>query len=261
VRRSEWRKFAGWGLDLLASGTGIPSLRAMKRVLASLFAASVVVIPPALPVYAAEVDAQDFLILRQTVENHQTLLDGIEVLRHRLADAEAKLARAQGEISTLRQANATLSKDLVTQDQLKALVAKVEAVDKTRADDSKRIYEALKKIADTPPVPAPAIPSPVVHHERERPSAAHAGGAGDAAGEAGAEASGKPVKPAKPAVELPSENFVHVVESGQTLSAILLEYRKGKGLKTTMAHVEAANPGLNPKKLREGQKVLIPVVK
>ena len=47
-------------------------------------------------------------------------------------------------------------------------------------------------------------------------------------------------------------HYVHVVESGQTLS--LIAERFG----TTVRSIKAANPGLDPKRLRVGQKLIIP---
>jgi len=202
---------------------------------------------------AAEVDAQDVLILKQTVESQQETLDG---LKRRLAAIESLLAESRREADGLRRANAAMSKDLVTQEQLRVLASKVEQVDNNRANDSKRIFETLKKFAEIPPPPAPVSPGPAIANPPARHSTrppVDPSGAGS-----------KPeneVKPPKPAIELPADSYQHLVKPGETLSEILIAYRKEYGLKTTMAHVEAANPGLNPKKLKVDQKINIPLVK
>ena len=228
----------------------------MKRAFASLLFASVALSPIAPTAVAADLDAQDFLILRQTVENHQTALDRLDGLNRRLAEVESKLAESRREITALRQVNAVLTKDLVTQDQLKALVARVELIDHNRAEDSKRIYETLKKFADAPPIAGPVAPA--VEKHSLPPGPEHAAGSSRTDTR---DTTDPGTKPPKPPIELPATNYEHEVHPGETVSGILLAYRKEYGLKTTMAHIEAANPGLNPKKLKEGQKINIPIVK
>lgn len=220
-----------------------------RAVVSVLLAASVAVAAVGGTARAAEVDAQDVLILKQTVQTQQEALDS---LRLRIAALETQNLEARREMDTIRRANSALSRDLVTQEQLKALVAKLEQVDTNRRRDSERLFEAMKKIIDTPPTPLP----PTVHHpapERspKRPPA-----------DAGDGDSGKPEgKPAPPAVELPSESYQHVVKPDETLSEILIAYRKEYGLKTSIAHVVAANPGLNPNRLKSGKTIIIPAVK
>ena len=49
---------------------------------------------------------------------------------------------------------------------------------------------------------------------------------------------------------------------GETLSAVIDAYNKEHGLKVRLAQVLKANPSIkDPKKLRQGQKIRIPVVK
>ena len=62
-------------------------------------------------------------------------------------------------------------------------------------------------------------------------------------------ASGAAAKPAAPAY---SAYYEHVVERNQTLQFI------AKGYDTTVQKILAANPGLNPNRLRVGQKLIIP---
>ena len=48
-----------------------------------------------------------------------------------------------------------------------------------------------------------------------------------------------------------------MIQSGDTLSVIVKAYAE-KNIKVTVDQIVAANPGLNPKRLRVGQKVFIP---
>ena len=229
----------------------------MKRA-AALVASTLLALAAASPTaVAAEVDAQDVLILRQTVDSQQEAIDG---LRRRLALVESQLAESRRDADALKRSSAAMAKDFATQEQLKALAGKLELIDRNRADDSKKIYETLRKFADAPPIPAPApiTPTPRIErsdHTERTVIPALPPATGDRLPGA------VPTAPAKPAVVLPDLNYEHIVQANQTLSEILVSYRKEYGLKTTMAHIEAANPGLNAKKLKVGQKVLIPAVK
>lgn len=229
----------------------------MKRGVVS-FVAAAGILSGVTSVRAADVDAQDVLILKQTVEN-QT--EAIDLLKRRMAALESRMAEVQRESESLKRANGALTRDLVTQDQLRALATKVEQVDSNRAGDSKRIFETLKKFAETPLPP----PAPTLERRPSRSTADSGDVDGPKADGRGSKApkgepKGEPKTP-KPAVDLPAESYQHVVKPNETLSEILSAYRKEFGLKTSMAQLEAANPGLNAKKLRVDQKINIPIVK
>lgn len=232
----------------------------MKRAfISSAVAAGFLVLCPV--GHGAEVDAQDVLFLKQTVESQQETIDG---LKRRLAAIESQLAESRREVDTQRRTITTLTKDLVTQDQLHALATKVEQVDSNRINDSKRIFEALKKIAETPaPILPPVIQTPPNSNPPERRSPRNPSDSPDGGIKSpdGTKPEEKPNTKTKPPIELPAESYQHVVKQDETLSQILAAYRKQYGLKTTMAHIEAANPGINPRKLKVDQKVNIPVVK
>ena len=119
------------------------------------------------------------------------------------------------------------------------------------------LLHTLKKFADAPPIAPPPVAPPEKHSPRST-TEDHSAGNGNPGAAGGPELR---EKPPKPTVELPPESYEYTIEPDQTLSGILAAYRKQFGLKTTMAHVEAANPGINPKKLKVGQKIKIPIVK
>ena len=52
-------------------------------------------------------------------------------------------------------------------------------------------------------------------------------------------------------------HYEKIIESGDTLNAIVAAYRE-KGIKVTLEQIVNANPGLDPKKLKVGQKIVIP---
>ena len=207
---------------------------------------------------AAEVDAQDILLLKQAVEEQR---ETITSLRKRVSELEIKTIESQRTVESLRQSNSMLTKDLVTQDQMKALAARLEQVDTNRRRDSEKITETLKKIIETPPAPAPGP----VHRPPEKPGPRPRADidptspGGDS--EPGATSGHRAPIVVKAPVDLPAESYKYVVKPDETLSEILVAYRKEYGLKTTLAQVRAANPKLNPERLRPGQTVLIPIVK
>lgn len=235
----------------------------MKRAAVSVLLAVGVFLPIAPAAgRAAEVDAQDILILRQNVENQA---EAIDLLKRRVAALESRLAEAQRDTESLKRANGALTRDLVTQDQLKVLNNKVEQVDNSRASDSRRIFETLKKFADAPPVVIPP-PAPTYPTERRSPRpSTESGESGTKTEPKTPKGEAKTPKPeskaTKPPVDLPADSYEHVVKPNETVSEILIAYRKQYGLKTSMAQLEAANPGLNPKKLKVDQKINIPIVK
>ncbi len=55
----------------------------------------------------------------------------------------------------------------------------------------------------------------------------------------------------------PQKGYEYEVKSGDTIHAIVAAYQ-ANGVKVSVNQVLKANPGLNPNKLRRGQKVFIP---
>jgi LysM repeat protein len=63
-----------------------------------------------------------------------------------------------------------------------------------------------------------------------------------------------------PTSAIPSEGFEYIVQSGDTLGAIVKAYRD-KNIKVTIQQVLNANPGLKPESMKVGQKIFIPAPK
>jgi len=55
----------------------------------------------------------------------------------------------------------------------------------------------------------------------------------------------------------PVKGYEYIVQSGDTLSAIVAAYQR-EGIKVTVNDVLQANPGLKPTQMRVGQKIIIP---
>jgi LysM domain len=165
---------------------------------------------------------------RQAAEERYTRLNAaVEGLVEAQAVLQRRVRDLSAELRAAREENANLQARYVTHDDIKRLVEKIREVDEKRASDRNLILEELQKLLKAPAAPAPA-PAP----------------------------QGNTAPPAATAKDL-EKGYEHTVEKGQTLLLIIQAYRE-KGVKVTLQQVMDANPGLNPKRLRMGQKVFIP---
>ncbi len=182
----------------------------------------------------AQVDAEDIRRLNGTVE---ALTEGQETLRRQIQELREAMAQLRQENAQLKQ-QLLASGDLVTRDQLKGLVKSIQTVDEKRAADGEYVRKQLeeiardisKSLAQAKETPRPAPRTPAVNLE--------------------------------PVSNLPDKQYVHKVQAGETVGAIIAAYNKEYGLKVKVADVLAANPALkDPRLLRVGQELNIPAVK
>ncbi|HAB17692.1 MAG TPA: hypothetical protein DCE44_14710, partial [Verrucomicrobiales bacterium] len=121
------------------------------------------------------------------------------------------------------------------------VVKSIQLVDEKRLADAEYVRKQLEDIArdvSKSLTPAPAPREPIRNTAKAPPAEAEA------------------------AAKLPDKQYVHKVQTGETVGAIIAAYNKEYGLKVRMADVLAANPGLkDPKRLRVGQELNIPAVK
>lgn len=179
-----------------------------------------------------------------------TLLAAPELLRAQDAAVEEHLNKLTAQIQDLVDAKDAqnkrieeLAKELralqdqqgkpntsyASQEDLKQLADKLQEIDRKRQEDNDLILKRIEGLGKTlgssarPAVaPRPATP------------------------------------PADAATSTPSDKgYEYVIQSGDTLSVIVKAYAE-KNIKVTVDQIVAANPGLNPKRLRVGQKVFIP---
>jgi LysM repeat protein len=109
-------------------------------------------------------------------------------------------------------------------DDVKHLADKLQEVDRKRIEDNERIAATLKdlgktiKVASAPPVKPP---------------------------------------PVEPVSDVPSKGYEYTIRSGDTLSTIVSAYRD-KDIRVSVDQILAANPGLDPAKMKIGQTIFIP---
>lgn len=183
----------------------------------------------------AQVDAEDVRRLSGTVE---ALTEGQETLRQQIQDLRQAVTQLRQENAQLKQ-QLLASGDLVTRDQLKGVVKSIQTVDEKRAADAEYVRKQLEEIArDINKSLAQVKESP-------RPTPPRT-----------------PAVNPDPASQLPDKQYVHKVQPGETVGAIIAAYNKEYGLKVKVADVLAANPALkDPRLIRVGQELNIPAVK
>lgn len=214
---------------------------------------------------AADIDAEDFRRLVDRVNSHD---EAIDAYRNTIQDLRSEVGRLRAENDRLKTAVNT-PKNYATQEQITKLTEQLREVEKNRAADKQQVLDAFDKLKSMPmtvPVPAP------IH--RPTPTQAPTQGSGGKTGDktsvkessagngsgSGAAANPGSDKPAVP--EAPMEYYEHTLAEGETLSAVIDAYNKQHGLKVRLQHVLKANPSVkDPKKLRLGQKLRIPVIK
>ena len=177
------------------------------------------------------------------------------------AELDEKLKRLNSDVDTLLAANSKLQKEISSlrdeianlheqqakaandsslqslRDDLRKLAEKVQEVDKKRLDDREVVTEQLDRIEKALKIAASSATAP-------RPTAR------------------PPRTETTPAPVPTGPGFEYVVKSGDTVSEIVSSANaqfKEQGMKSvTLQQVLDANPGLNPNKMRVGQKIFIP---
>jgi LysM repeat protein len=132
------------------------------------------------------------------------------------------------ELETVREQANKPTGNYASQEDLNRLRDNVKEVDKKRMEDGEKVRTELLNLRKTLLAPPTGPKPPVV---------------------------AKPAENASP--EKPQKGFEHVVERGETLSAIV-QGCKDKNIKVTVDQILKANPGLKPEKLIVGQKIFIP---
>lgn len=200
---------------------------------------------------AADIDAEDFRRLVDRVNSHD---EAIDAYRSTIQDLRSEVARLRSENDRLKTAVNT-PKNYATQEQITKLTEQLREVERNRAADKAQVLDAFDKLKSMPI----AVPAPAPTH---RPTTSQGGGVktGDKPTVKEPPAGTGGEKPAVP--EVPMEFYEHSLAEGETLSAVIDAYNKQHGLKVRLQHVLKANPAIkDPKKLRQGQKIRIPVIK
>ena len=141
-----------------------------------------------------------------------------------------RLSALSKEVSNLREQASKPSGNYAAQEDLKRLSESVREVDRKRIDDYEKIRMELLKLGKTISAPVPAKKNaPAVSTDT----------------------------PLSDKGSVPQKGFDYVIAEKDTLSLIVQAYRE-KNIKVTTDQILKANPGLNPNRLRPGQKIFIP---
>lgn len=143
-----------------------------------------------------------------------------EVLRKRIQSLEEENRSLRNELT--RQSSSGVSPEEFNR-VIKELSQRLKEVDDKRVSDNKTVIEQVQKLVRELK-PGTVTPSPT-----------------------------KPI--AQPPVS--DEGYTHIVQDGETLSAIVKAFR-AQGVNTSVSAIQAANPGLNSSKLKVGKEIFIP---
>jgi septal ring factor EnvC (AmiA/AmiB activator) len=138
---------------------------------------------------------------------------------------QKQLAELSAEISAVRERASRPNEAYATQDDLRKLAESVREIDRKRIDDSEKIERQLLDLGKTLSAAA------------RKPA--------------------RDPEPETSRTNLPDKGYEYIVQSGDTISVIVQAYRD-KNIKITVDQVLKANPGLNPSRLKVGQKIFIP---
>lgn len=166
----------------------------------------------------------------------------VESLIAAQAALQEKISRLSDELKNLRSETAGADKSSVLQsiqEDMKKLAEEIAKVDKKRLADSELVVKKLAEIEKFVNAGSSA--------GRSKPTTSRDG-------------ESTPSRDSKPPVS--DKGYEYVIRKGDILPNIVKEYNvefKKSGMKTiTSQMVIDANPGLNPSKLKVGQKIFIP---
>lgn len=144
---------------------------------------------------------------------------------------QKQISELMREVEAVREASAKPAGNFAAQEDVKRLAEAVKEVDRKRVDDAEKTRTellALRKVLETP----------MVNNSKRTPPS-------DRIRESDKESRSN------------EKVFEYVIKQGDTLSVIVQAYAK-ENIKVTTDQIVKANPGLNPNKLRPGQKIVIP---
>jgi len=142
-----------------------------------------------------------------------------------------RITALEKEVSELRdKSSQPAATDTANADDLKKLADQVQEIDKKRQEDRELILKEIGKLGKVGGSPSGRKSTPSVTTN---------------AATGGSSAGGK------------ENGYERTIAAGDTLSVIAAAYRD-QGIKVTSDQILKANPGLDPKNLKVGQKIFIP---
>jgi len=169
--------------------------------------------------------AQDVALLQERVKQLTGKVENLEETNLTLRRQIEELVR---EVASLRDQQRTQPAGTpASNDDLRELAKKVQEIERKRAADRDYLeneFDRLAKLIKSSPASSPP-----------------------------------PTRGSSSSADLPKDAVEHTIASGDTLLAIALAYSKETGRKITTDLIMKANPGLDPRKLQPGQKILVPL--
>jgi LysM repeat protein len=172
----------------------------------------------AAPVMAPAQDAATEERLNQLSAQIDVLKEAKEIQNKRIEALEKQVGDLQSQLSKVPSGN------FATVDDLKQLA---DSVDKNRKADKDQVLSELEKLGKIVSNGSGRHASPPVADTPKTP------------------------------VDANAPHFEYTIQSGDSISAISKAYRD-KNIKVSVEQILAANPGLNPKTMKVGQRIIIP---
>jgi septal ring factor EnvC (AmiA/AmiB activator) len=211
-----------WVCSALRDAKGGPSFAFMNRYLVVMMLVCVM----RMPVVAAGQDSNK----EDLDERFGRITTAVEDAVAKNVLLEKRIEQLNTELRSLREEQARNASSTVIQDDMRKLADAIKEVDRKREADKQLIIEKLEAIARSVAEVRSAPPAPV--NVASAPS-------------------------------ISDKCYEYEVKAGDRLMAIIDAYnatfREKKLRQVTLKQVEDANPGINPHRLKKGQKVLIPV--
>jgi len=177
----------------------------------------------------AAVRAQDDATQQQINKLNGQLQDALDAQ----AVQAKRITALEKEISELRDKSSQPTvANTANADDLKKLADQVQEIDKKRQEDRELILKEIGKLGKVSGSPASSHKAPP------------------------AVSTTAPENPV-PAITSPQKGYEYIIKRNDTLSIVVKAYRD-QGIKVTVDQILKANPGLDPKSLKVGQKIFIP---
>jgi len=165
----------------------------------------------------------------------QERLDKLTGEVQNLTEAQAALRKQISELSreldSLREQTSKPSGNYARPEDLHRLAEAIKEVDRKRIEDAETIRTELLKLRRVIEAPLSQPKKGAVSPPKQSSGATTS--------------------------KTPEKGFEYVVQSGDTLEAIVQAYRE-QNIKVTVAQIVKANDGLKPERLKVGQKLFIP---
>lgn len=174
---------------------------------------------------------------QEAEERYRRMSADVEGLLSANAALQRRISAIADELRRLRDDHERLEKNSTVQDEIRRLAKKIEEVDQKRIEDRELILKEMKELtrllSAAPPSRSNFDPPSSRTHGNEE------------------------TKP------LPDKGYEYTIQSGDTVATVLAaynaEFKKNGQKPLSLKQVLEANPGLNPNRIRVGQKIFIPL--